>query len=152
MVTNTKQVKELVELLTKNNLDELLIEEKDLKIHLKRNTETKVVAAPVAHAVVPAPQAAPVTQSPVEQAAPVAAAKQDAMKSPMVGTFYLKPGPDAAVFVKVGDKVKVGQELCIIEAMKKMNKIESDRSGTVKEILVEDGQGVEFDEPLFVIA
>lgn len=149
MVTNTKQVKELVELLTKNNLDELLIEEKDLKIHLKRNTETKVVAAPVAHAVA---QAAPVVQAPVEQAAPVAAAKQDAMKSPMVGTFYLKPGPDAAVFVKVGDKVKVGQELCIIEAMKTMNKIESDRSGIVKEILVEDGQGVEFDEPLFVIA
>jgi acetyl-CoA carboxylase biotin carboxyl carrier protein len=154
MTTNTKQVKELVELLTKNNLDELLIEEKDLKIHLKRNTETKVVAAPAvapvaAPVAAPAP-AAPVAAAPVSQAAP-AADDAKALKSPMVGTFYLKPSPDAAEFVKVGDKVKVGQEICIIEAMKTMNRIESDRNGTIKQILAEDGQGVEFDEPLFII-
>lgn len=154
MATNTKQVKELVDLLTKNNLDELLIEEKDLKIHLKRNTETKVVAAAM-----PAP-AAPVATAPVAPVAPVAEAEPakapavnsaNTMKSPMVGTYYAKPGPDAAEFVKVGDKVKVGQELCIIEAMKTMNRIESDRNGVIKQILVEDGQGLEFDEPLFII-
>ncbi|HAG52875.1 MAG TPA: acetyl-CoA carboxylase biotin carboxyl carrier protein [Alphaproteobacteria bacterium] len=152
MTTNTKQVKELVELLTKNNLDELLIEDKDLKIHLKRNGEPKVIAAPAP--VVAAPVAPAVTQT---QAAPVAAPVAEVadeskmLKSPMVGTFYTKPGPDADVFVKVGDKVKVGQEICIIEAMKTMNRIESDRNGIIKQILLEDGQGVEFDEPLFII-
>lgn len=150
MTVNTKQVKELVELLTKNNLDELLIEEKELKIHLKRNTETKVVAAPAAI------QAAPVAPAPAAEVAPAPAAAPavndaNVLKSPMVGTFYSKSSPDSPSFVKVGDKVKVGQELCIIEAMKTMNRIESDRNGTVKQILVEDAQGVEFDEPLFVI-
>jgi len=153
MTTNTKQVKELVDLLTKNNLDELLIEDKDLKIHLKRNGEPKVIAAPVAAAPV-APVAAQAQVAPVAPVAPVAEKAADEskmLKSPMVGTFYTKPGPDAASFVKAGDKVKVGQELCIIEAMKTMNRIDSDRNGTVKQILVEDGQGVEFDEPLFII-
>ena len=154
MTVNTKQVKDLVELLTKNNLDELLIEDKELKIHLKRNTETKVVAAPAAMPAAPvaAPVAAPapaVEATPAPAAAPVNDA--NVLKSPMVGTFYSKSSPDAPSFVKVGDKVKVGQELCIIEAMKTMNRIESDRNGTVKQILVEDAQGVEFDEPLFVI-
>tara|TARA_Y100001960_G_scaffold333814_1_gene441181 strand:- start:297 stop:740 length:444 start_codon:yes stop_codon:yes gene_type:complete len=142
------QVKELVNLLIENNLDEIKVEDGDLKVHLKRNTG--VVAAPVAPvAPVAAPVAAPAA-APVEQAAPAVSA-ENAIKSPMVGTFYTKPGPDAPAFVKVGDKIKVGQELCIIEAMKTMNRIEADRSGVVKEILVEDGQGVEFDEPLFVI-
>lgn len=138
------QVKELVNLLIENNLDEIKVEDGDLKIHLKRNGG--VVAAPVAPIA-----SAPVVAAPVAQIAAPVASSANAMKSPMVGTFYTKPSPDAKDFVKVGDKVKVGQELCIIEAMKTMNRIESDRNGVVKQILVEDGTAVEFDEPLFVI-
>lgn len=148
-MTDTKQVKELVNLLIENNLDELRIEEGDVKIHLKRNTGV------ISQAVVAQPVAAPVS-APAVVAQSVAAEtdvvdSKNSLKSPMVGTFYSRPSPDAKDFVKVGDKVKVGQELCIIEAMKTMNRIESDRNGVVKQVLVENGQGVEFDEPLFVI-
>lgn len=140
------QVKELVNLLIENNLDEIKVEDGDLKIHLKRNTG--VVAAPMA---APVMAQAPVAAPAAPKAEEPVTSTENAMKSPMVGTYYNKPSPDAADFIKVGDKVKVGQELCIIEAMKTMNRIEADRNGTVKQILVENGQGVEFDEPLFII-
>ncbi|EMS1754330.1 acetyl-CoA carboxylase biotin carboxyl carrier protein, partial [Neisseria gonorrhoeae] len=84
-------------------------------------------------------------------AAPAARDLSDAQKSPMVGTFYRAPGPNAAAFVEVGQQVKAGDTLCIIEAMKLMNEIEAEKSGTVKEILVENGTPVEFGEPLFII-
>ncbi|MFN2574178.1 acetyl-CoA carboxylase biotin carboxyl carrier protein [Neisseria gonorrhoeae] len=99
--------------------------------------------------------AAPVYAAPVPAAAPAVtpAARDlsDAQKSPMVGTFYRAPGPNAAAFVEVGQQVKAGDTLCIIEAMKLMNEIEAEKSGTVKEILVENGTPVEFGEPLFII-
>lgn len=139
------QVKELINLLIENNLDELKVEDGELKVHLKRNG-IATQAAPVMQTVqaAPAPVATPAVEAPVSTA--------NAMKSPMVGTYYSKPSPDSAEFVKVGDKIKAGQEICIIEAMKTMNRIEADRDGTVKQILVTDGQAVEYDEPLFVIA
>ena len=99
-------------------------------------------AAPAAGA--PAP-AAPAVEAPVAETGSVA-------KSPMVGTFYRAPNPESPNFVNIGDTVKVGQTLCIIEAMKLLNEIESEHAGVVKEILCENGQGVEFDQPLFVIA
>ncbi|EEZ47011.2 acetyl-CoA carboxylase biotin carboxyl carrier protein [Neisseria gonorrhoeae] len=95
--------------------------------------------------------AAPVYAAPVPAAAPAARDLSDAQKSPMVGTFYRAPGPNAAAFVEVGQQVKAGDTLCIIEAMKLMNEIEAEKSGTVKEILVENGTPVEFGEPLFII-
>jgi acetyl-CoA carboxylase biotin carboxyl carrier protein len=140
------QVKELINLLIENNLDELKVEDGELKVHLKRNG-VSTQAAPLMQTIQSAP--APVAATAAVEA-PVSTA--NAMKSPMVGTYYSKPSPDSAEFVKVGDKIKAGQEICIIEAMKTMNRIEADRDGTVKQILVTDGQAVEYDEPLFVIA
>ncbi|MFM8152892.1 MAG: acetyl-CoA carboxylase biotin carboxyl carrier protein, partial [Polynucleobacter victoriensis] len=104
--------------------------------------------APAAAPAAPAPAAAPT--APAEAAAP-AAPTGHAVKSPMVGTFYRSPTPGADAFVKIGDTVKEGQTLCIIEAMKLLNEIESDKSGVVKEILCENGQGVEFGQALFII-
>ena len=92
----------------------------------------------------PAPTATPVAEAPAEPAGHV-------VKSPMVGTFYRTPSPDAKAFVEVGQKVNVGDTLCIVEAMKMMNQIEADKAGVVKAILIESGQPVEFDEPLVVI-
>ena len=112
--------------------------------------------APVQY--VAAPQAAPAPTAavtPVPQATPVAAASAEvsghAVLSPMVGTFYRSPSPDAAPFVEVGKSVNVGDTLCIVEAMKMMNRIESDKSGVIKAILVNDGEAVEFDQKLFII-
>jgi len=146
-MTELKQVKELIKLLKENNLDEILVEEKDNKIHIKSNMisqtasnfATPQIVTPIINSVPVAP----------EEINTVDESKQ--IKSPMVGTFYAKPTPDSAEFVAIGDKVKIGQSLCIIEAMKTMNKIEADKDGIIKQILVENGQAVEFDEPLFVI-
>jgi acetyl-CoA carboxylase biotin carboxyl carrier protein len=101
-----------------------------------------MAAAPAA---APAPASAPTAESPAIETGFVA-------RSPMVGTFYRAPNPESPNFVNVGDTVKVGQTLCIIEAMKLLNEIESEKDGVIKEILCENGQGVEFDQPLFVIA
>ena len=105
--------------------------------------------APAAAAPVAAPAAAPAAAAPA--AAPAARDLSNAQKSPMVGTFYRAPGPNAAAFVEVGQQVKAGDTLCIIEAMKLMNEIEAEKSGVVKEILVENGTPVEYGEPLFII-
>ena len=104
-------------------------------------------AAPVAPAAAPA--AAPVAAAPAE--APVAEISGHQVRSPMVGTFYRSPSPEAKAFVEVGQTVKVGDALCIVEAMKMMNRIEADKAGVVKAILVNDGEAVEFDQPLIVI-
>ena len=104
-------------------------------------------AAPVAP--VAAPAAAPAAAAPAE--APVAEVSGHQVRSPMVGTFYRSPSPEAKAFVEVGQTVKVGDALCIVEAMKMMNRIEADKAGVVKAILVNDGEAVEFDQPLIVI-
>ena len=163
-----EQVLQLIEAVSASTLTEFKYEEGGVKLSLKK-TGDKIVqvqgpavqtVVPAAPAVMPAAvstaAAAPAakisaqeTAASVEESAPEAAG--NVVKSPLVGTFYAAPSEDAEPFVKVGDSVKEGQVLAIVEAMKLMNEIESDYSGTVKEILVENGQAVEYGQPLFVI-
>ena len=163
-----EQVLQLIEAVSASTLTEFKYEEGGVKLSLKK-TGDKIVqvqgpavqtVVPAAPAVMPAAvstaAAAPAAQisaqetaASVEESAPEAAG--NVVKSPLVGTFYAAPAEDAEPFVKVGDSVKEGQVLAIVEAMKLMNEIESDYSGTVKEILVENGQAVEYGQPLFVI-
>lgn len=141
-------VRELAGILDGAGLSEIEVEDGDRKIRVSRGGGGAPV--PVHAVAAPAPAAAPVAE-----AAPAAAPADDhagAQKSPMVGTAYLAPDPDAADFVSVGDKVAVGDTLLIVEAMKVMNPIAAESVGTVKAILVENGQPVEFDQPLVVIA
>ena len=152
-----RKIKKLIDLLEESNLAELEIKEGEEVVRLSRVPKGNVtVAAPAPVAVAPAPVAA--------AAAPAAATGADAapaadalpaghvVKAPMVGTFYASSSPGAAPFVKVGQQVKAGETLGVIEAMKMFNQIEADVAGTVQAILVENGQPVEFDEPMFVIA
>ena len=165
-----EQIIQLIEAVSASELTEFKYEEDGVKLSLKKTSDRIIPVAapapapmvppavmPAAPAVMPAaPGPAPMA-APAEEPAPAAeAAKAEApagnvVKSPLVGTFYAAPAEDAEPFVKVGDSVKEGQVLAIVEAMKLMNEIESDYTGTVKEILVENGQGVEFGQPLFVI-
>ena len=144
MQVDTNLVRELAEMLNDTGLSEITVEDGERKIKVSR-TMTAVAAAPVhapAPAALPAPIAAPAAE-------PVVSA--NALKSPMVGTAYLSPEPDAPAFAAVGDKVSAGDTLLIIEAMKVMNPIIAVNGGTVKAVLVESGQPVEFDQPLMVI-
>jgi len=149
-----KLVRKLADILKETELSEIEVEQGDLKIRVARQlTAAPAVTfaaapAPVASApaAAPAPVAAPASEAP---AAPKAVSA-DAIKSPMVGTVYLSPQPGASAFIKVGDKVKQGQTLLIVEAMKTMNPIPSPREGVVAQILVSDAQPVEFGEPLVV--
>ena len=149
MNIDSKLVRELAELLAETGLTEIEVEDGERKIKVARQAVAvhSVAAAPVA-AAAPAPQAA--APAAVEAAAP--AADPNALKSPMVGTAYLSSEPGAAPFVTVGAQVKAGDTLLIIEAMKVMNPITADKAGTIKAILVENAQPVEFDQPLVVIA
>jgi acetyl-CoA carboxylase biotin carboxyl carrier protein len=147
-----RKVKKLIELLEESNIAEIEIQEGEESVRISRNMSGAAVqyapmpmAAPVA---APAPVAA--AAAPAAEAAP-AAASGHAVKSPMVGTFYSCPAPGAKAFVAAGQQVKKGDTICIVEAMKMMNQIEADKDGTVGEILVEDGQPVEFDQPLVTI-
>ncbi|WP_118836532.1 acetyl-CoA carboxylase biotin carboxyl carrier protein [Neisseria meningitidis] len=139
-----RKLKKLIDLVEESGIAEIEVTEGEEKVRIIRT----IAAAPVYAA--PVPAAAPVAAS-APAAAPAARDLSDAQKSPMVGTFYRAPGPNAAPFVEVGQQVKAGDTLCIIEAMKLMNEIEAEKSGTVKEILVENGTPVEFGEPLFII-
>ena len=142
-------VKQLAELLDATKLTEIEVEDGDRRVRVAR--EAAPNAAPVQYA--PAPVAAPVAAAPAA-AAVVEAAPADhpgVVKSPMVGTTYLAAEPGAAPFVSPGDKVSVGQTLLIVEAMKVMNPITAPRGGTVKQVLVENGQPVEFDQPLLIV-
>jgi len=149
-------IRELAELLDKSTLSEIEVEEEDFRIRVARDVPSAVnytapAMAPAAPAMA-APAAAPA--APAASAAPAAANPADhpgAVPSPMVGTAYAAPSPDAEAFIKVGDKVKEGDTLLIIEAMKVMNQISSPKSGTVKEILFTDAQPVEFGEVLCII-
>ncbi|QUT05268.1 acetyl-CoA carboxylase biotin carboxyl carrier protein [Sphingobium phenoxybenzoativorans] len=141
-------IRELAEMLDTTNLTEIEVEDGDRKIRVAR-TVTAAAAAPVYAAPVAAPVAA--AAAPVEAAPSAAPAAANAVKSPMVGTAYLAADPDAPPFIRVGAQVKSGDTLLIVEAMKVMNQISAPAAGTVKAILVENGQPVEFDQPLVVI-
>ena len=147
-----RKVKKLIELLEASSVDEIEIKEGEESVRISRNTAAPIaMAAPVAAPAMPAP-VAPVPAAPAP-AAPEAAAPSaaNAVKSPMVGTFYRSPSPDAAAFVEVGQSVRAGDVLCIVEAMKMMNQIEADRAGTVTAIHAENGEPVEFDQPLITV-
>ncbi|WP_417591299.1 acetyl-CoA carboxylase biotin carboxyl carrier protein [Parasphingorhabdus sp.] len=148
MNVDIKLVRDLAAILEKAGLTEIEVEDGDRKIKVARGGGT-YVSAPVAAA--PAPAPAPAAATPAPEAAPVDD-HAGAQKSPMVGTAYLAPEPGAANFISVGDKVAVGDTLLIVEAMKVMNPITAETAGTVKSILVENGQPIEFDQPLVVIA
>jgi acetyl-CoA carboxylase biotin carboxyl carrier protein len=147
-----RKVKKLIELLEQSNINELEINEGDESVRISRGGTAVTYAA--------APASAPVAAAPAQAAAPVAAepaapASEEpaghAVKSPMVGTFYASPAPDAPPFVTVGQTVAAGDVICIIEAMKMMNQIEADKAGTIGAILIEDGEAVEFDQPIVTI-
>ena len=145
MRVDTDLVRELAELLSANDLTEIEVEDGDRKIKVRREAAPLIAAAP-AMVAAPAPAAG--------TAAPTAAAEEaagNAVKSPMVGTCFLSPEPGAKPFVAVGDSVKAGDTLLIVEAMKVMNPITAPAGGVVKQLLVSDGQPVEFDQPLVVI-
>jgi len=145
-----RKLKKLIDLVQESGISELEVTEGEEKVRIAK----QLTAAPIAHQVyaaapmaASAPAAAPAAPVAAEPAAPAG----HQVKSPMVGTFYRSSSPDAKAFVEVGDTVKEGQTLCIVEAMKLLNEIESDASGVVKAILIENGQPVEFGEPLFII-
>ncbi|MGS3179688.1 acetyl-CoA carboxylase biotin carboxyl carrier protein [Aeromonas dhakensis] len=148
-----RKIKKLIELVEESGIAELEISEGEESVRISRNFSGQVTAAPqMIMPQVAAPVAAPVAAAPAA-AAPAADATPvgHLMRSPMVGSFYRSSSPEAKPFVEVGQHVNVGDTLCIVEAMKMMNQIESDKAGVIKAILVENGQAVEFDEPLFII-
>ena len=149
MNVDTALVRELAEMLGETGLTEIEVEDGERKIRVSRGGGIPMAAAPAPMAA-PAP-AAPAAAAPVPEASAPEADVAGAIKSPMVGTVYLAPEPGAADFVKVGDSVKEGQTLLIVEAMKVMNPITAEKAGTVKAILVENAQPVEFDQPLVVV-
>lgn len=143
------EIKELIELAEKSSLTHIEIKEKDFHITLGKEKETVIAAAPVpsVHAPQNVPELKTETSKPVEEKAPTG----NVITSPMVGTFYGASGPDADPFVKVGDTVKKGQTVCILEAMKLMNEIESNFDGKIVKVFVQDEEMVEFGQPLFEI-
>jgi len=150
-----RKIKKIIELLEESNLAEIEIKEGEDSVRVARSGSSPAATAPTPVQAAPAPMP---MQSPVQAAtggAPKPAAEQlpdgDIVRSPMVGTFYASPAPDKPPFVTVGQSVKAGDTLAIVEAMKMFNPIESDVSGTVLKVLIESGQPVEFDQPLFVI-
>ncbi len=153
-----RKVKKLIELLEESNIGEIEIKEGEESVRISRHGAQQAApvayAAPAPVAAAPAPAApAPAEAPAAEAAAPAAAPVADnAVLSPMVGTFYRAPSPEAPSFVEVGQTVRVGDVLCIVEAMKMMNQIEADRAGTVTAIHVENGEAVEFDQPLISIS
>ena len=145
-----RKVKKLIELLEESGIAEIEIHEGEESVRISRNA-APVAAAPAAIAAAPV-AAAPVAAAPAAEAAPAEEVIEGhVLNSPMVGSFYRAPSPGAASFVDVGSKVNVGDTLCIIEAMKLLNQIEADKAGTIKAILVENGQPVEYNQPLFII-
>ncbi|MHC5349442.1 acetyl-CoA carboxylase biotin carboxyl carrier protein [Metapseudomonas furukawaii] len=149
-----RKVKKLIELLEESGIDELEIREGEESVRISRHSNKAMAAQPI-YAAAPAPVAAPVAAAPApaaEAAAPAAAKLNGhVVRSPMVGTFYRAASPTSANFAEVGQTVKKGDILCIVEAMKMMNHIEAEASGVIESILVENGQPVEYDQPLFTI-
>ena len=154
-----KELRELIDFISNTGLEEVNIETEEFKVKVKRSPDTVAVAAPAVAAPAPiatapspvptAPAAAPAT--PEDKLAAAASSNLIEIKSPMIGTFYRTPNPDSPSFVNVGDKVKPGDTVCIVEAMKLFNEIESEISGTIVEVLVDNASPVEYDQPLFLV-
>ena len=150
-----RKIKKLIELVEESGITELEVQEEEGTVRISRAAPAVApaaiqYAAPVA-AAAPAAAPAPVASAPAAVPAAAEEVSGHQVRSPMVGTFYRSPSPEAKAFVEVGQSVKVGDALCIVEAMKMMNRIEADKAGVVKAILVNDGEPVEFDQPLIVI-
>ena len=149
-----KQIQELIRFVSKSGVNEVSLEQDNFKITIKTNQPQTVV-----NATIPAPQpvalpaaAAPVPSTPAAPAAPAAdTSNYITIKSPMIGTFYHSPTPDKPVFVNVGDEIKAGTVVCIIEAMKLFNEIESEVSGRIVKVLVQNASPVEYDQPLYLV-
>lgn len=150
-----KQIQDLIKFVAKSGVNEVAIEEEDFKITIKTNQAPTYVTATVPAASAPLTATAPA--APAQEAPKPAATKVDdtsnyvTIKSPMIGTFYRSPSPDKPVFVNVGDDISAGKVVCIVEAMKLFNEIESEVSGKIVKILVDDAQPVEYDQPLFLV-
>jgi len=150
-----RKIKKLIELLEESDVEELEIHEGDDSVRISRRREQLAAPQYMPQYSSPAPQPASAPQPSAPAAEEPAKAPEPsghAVKSPMVGTFYRSPSPTSKAFVEVGQSVKAGDVVCIVEAMKMMNQIEADKSGTIAEILVENGQPVEFDQPLIIIS
>jgi len=155
-----KEIQELIDFISKSGLDEVNIETEEFKIKVKKNSEvkTKVVEKSAVPVAAPVVQATPAAEENGTKSAPEEPAEPPAksngyleIKSPMIGTFYRSSGPDSEPFVAVGDKISVGQTVCIVEVMKLFNEIESEVEGTVVKVLVDNSSPVEYDQPLFLI-
>lgn len=157
---NITQIQDLIKFVAKSGVSEVEIEQKDFKITIKTAASKKevqvIAAAPPAYApapiAAPAPATAPAPAAPAAPAAaPAAESKYITIKAPMIGTFYRSSGPGKPLFVNVGDEIKPGKAICIIEAMKLFNEIESEVSGKIVKVLVDDAKPVEYDQPLFLV-
>ncbi len=145
-------IKKIIKLLENSSIDEIEIEEEGKKLRVARNKPSSIAyAAPPVNLPMPAPQPMATPASPVAPAATMGEKAYHEVRSPIVGTFYRAPSPDADPYVSEGHTVRSGQVLCIVEAMKLMNEIESDTDGTIVKILVENGKPVEYNQPLFLI-
>ena len=152
-----EEIETIVKLMSENDLTEFKIESEDMTLCLKRGSQ-KIAAPVVTQAIIPAAAPAPVAAAPAPAPAAPAApapaaapAKDKIIESPIVGTFYRSSAPGADAFVKVGSKVDADTTVCIVEAMKVMNEIKAEKSGVIKEILIENGQPVEYGQPLFIL-
>ena len=153
-----KQIQDLIKLVNDSNIGELSVEQKDFKIIIKQKEEhiTQMMSSmPVSYQQLPSPaynaSLAPATHNDAESETATSSANTLTIKSPMIGTFYRRPSPDKPIFVEVGDEVVTGKVVCIIEAMKLFNEIESEVSGRIVKVLVEDASPVEYDQPLFLV-
>ena len=154
----TAEIRDLIEFISQTGLNEVDIETKELKLHVKREPDQKIIQGSAAPVSIAAPAPAPAAAAPaaiaapkVEKSAAPAGKKTLDIKSPMIGTFYRSANPDSPSFVSVGDKVSKGQTVCIIEAMKLFNEIESEVSGTIIKVMCENATPVEYDQVLFVV-
>jgi acetyl-CoA carboxylase biotin carboxyl carrier protein len=150
-----RKIKTLIELVEHSGIAELEVKEGEASVRISRSSPPVMAAPAPVQMVQPAPPAAPTASAPTPAPPPPAPAAavetRHVLRAPMVGTFYRTPSPGAKAFVEVGQTVKVGQTVCIIEAMKMLNQIEADKAGVIVEILVENEKPVEFDQPLFII-
>jgi acetyl-CoA carboxylase biotin carboxyl carrier protein len=153
----TSEIRDLIDFIAKSGLNEVNIETKELKLHVKREPDQKIfksgalTAPAMAHTPIQASPSPPQSSAPAKLSSETSGTKTAEIKSPMIGTFYRSSTPDTPPFISVGDKVSKGQTVCIIEAMKLFNEIESEISGTVVKVMVENATPVEYDQVLFVV-
>ena len=148
-----KQIQDLIKFVHKSGVNEVSIEENDFKITIKTNQAPTVVTASIPAAAPLAAAPAPVAAAPVAAAAPAVSESDNylTIKSPMIGTFYRSASPDKPSFVNLGDEIKAGQVLCVVEAMKLFNEIEAEISGRIVKVLVDNASPIEYDQPLFLV-